>query len=219
MIALLCPTRNRQRQFDRMCASVIATKSDDTTVKIIEGTNDASSYAFWKFPLDCPTVYMWNKLAEIALNMPDNKLFMLAADDIIFDTPGWDKALIEHYNALGNKIHVYHLQDSRDLIGTPHPIVTREYIEAMGYFMPPLFLHWYVDSWTVSMARAAKCFTHLNKFKLIHDKPSDQGKPDETHLHIRHMGWHDRDKAVNATCQRYLDDDTFRLRKAMVGIP
>ena len=75
-----------------------------------------------------------------------NQLFMVAADDMIFNTVGWDKDLIQHYENLENKIHVYHLQDSRDIDGTPHPIMSREYIEATGYFVPPIFLHWEIDS-------------------------------------------------------------------------
>lgn len=163
-----------------------------------------------------PTVYMWNDLAMECFNRnPDVKLFMLASDDIIFATPGWDKALIDHYNALENKIHVYHLQDSRDVEGTPHPIVTREYINAMGYFMPPIFMHWFVDSWTVKIAKANNRFTHLKDYSLIHDKPSDKGAADETHNRIRRMGWHQRDTEVNRTCQHILEWETRRLALAL----
>jgi hypothetical protein len=149
-----------------------------------------------------PTVHKWNLLAEEALANPDNKLFMLASDDIVFTTPCWDRALLDHYSGLENKIHVYALQDSRDPEGTPHPIVTREYIEAMGFFLPPLFLHWYCDTWTVTIARSNHCFTHLKDYLLVHDKPSDKGQGDATHNRIRQMGWKERDGWVHEN-QRY----------------
>lgn len=200
MIALLCPTYGRPEQFRRMRESVSAT-SHNTIVCTSE------------FPEFMPTVHKWNTLAQEAMKNPAVKLFMLAADDIIFETPGWDKALLDHYNALENKIHVYSFRDSRDACGTPHPIISREYIEAAGYFLQPIFLHWFVDTWTVSIARANNCFTHLKELRLTHDKPSDHGKADETHNGIRRNKWWERDAYVNATCQHFLESEKIRLAK------
>ncbi len=139
------------------------------------------------------------------------KLFMLGADDMVFETPGWDEALIDHYNALENKIHVYHLQDSRSSDGNPHPIVTREYIAAMGYFISPIFLHWFVDTWTCAIAKSNSCFSHLKDYKLAHIKPSDEGKLDETHSRIRQWGWHSRDKWVAEKMAHVLEAEKLRL--------
>lgn len=210
MIALLCPTRGRQKQYERMINSANATVS--SKINLYSATNDAdTTYVERHFPQDCPTVYMWNRLAEDAHKKEKNKLFMLCADDTIFTTPHWDETLIEHYNRLENKIHVYALQDSRDPLGTPHFFVTREYMDAMGYFVPPIFLHWFVDTWTVEIAKANNCFTHLTDYMLVHDKPNDRGEPDDTHNHIRRMGWLSRDEYVNEKCQHFLEVEKKRL--------
>lgn len=163
------------------------------------------------------TVYRWNNLAQEVMKRPAANLFMLAADDVIFSTPGWDEALLDHYKKLENKIHVYALRDSRSADGTPHPIVTREWINALGYFLPPLFFHWFVDSWTVEIARDNGCFTHLTDYELIHDKCNDRGQADETHNRIRKMGWHYRDQAVNASCKHFLALEKQRLAKAIAA--
>lgn len=211
MIALLCPTRDRRPQFERMVESIYKTCSNPNNVQIYSGTN-GDDYTTGKiYPTDCPTVYMWNDLAQIAIKGEEHKLFMLCADDIIFSTQNWDKALIDHYNELENKIHVYHLQDSRDPEGTPHPIMTREWIFHMGWLVPPIFMHWYTDSWSSSMAKANNCFTHLKDYLLIHEKPSDHGETDETHNRIRRNGWQARDKIVHETCQHLLQFETARL--------
>ena len=229
-IALICPTRGRPDKFRRMLESARATATAGIETihcyaAFTEG--DASipqydvksiqvlSHVTWP---DYPTVHKWNMLAEWAMADSCNKFFMLAADDMIFSTRGWDAALREHYAALKNKIHVYALQDSRDKDGTPHPIVTREYIKAMGYFLPPIFLHWYVDSWTVRAAKENDYFTHLRDYLLIHDKPSDRGQPDETHTRIRSMGWHDRDKWVAEKCEYLLKVERMKLRCAIDGL-
>src|SRR5574343_7955 len=137
MIAILCPTRGRSEQCKRMLTSAAITATNhviaycgasDRTQTSNFGEFDWVKKLYFQFPDNLPTAQKWNLLAEKAMKNPDNKLFMLGADDMVFETPGWDVKLIEHYNALENKIHVYSLQDSRDENGTPHIICTREYI-------------------------------------------------------------------------------------------
>lgn len=211
MISLICPTRDRERKFHRMCESARSTAIGD--IEIISGTNSSNphSYVNFTFMPDTPTVHMWNELAKHA----KGDLIMLASDDIIFATPGWDQALMDHYNKLENKNHVYHLLDSRDPAGSPHPIVTRSFMDSLGYFLCPIFLHWYVDTWCREIAVANGCFTHMKDYLLIHDKPSDYGAADDTHNRIRKMGWHARDAGVYKTCQKYLEFDKLSLAKAM----
>lgn len=214
-IAILCPTYGRPKQFKRMVDSVKHTAHNRTNIRIYAAFThdditrpeyDCTGIKEYCWP-DYPTGYKWNKLALNA----NHDLYMLAADDMVFTTPHWDEALLSHYRALKNKIHVYHLRDSRDPSGTPHPIVTKEYIKAMGYFVPPVFLHWYADSWTVDMAKSNKCFTHLADYELQHIKPSDKGNPDETHSRIRRNGWHERDTFAEHSCRAFLAHEKTKL--------
>lgn len=232
-IALICPTRGRPVLLEKMKQSALDTSYIDESLVLAFSTNEDQINLYKKsrdskdniisfheneliVTPDWSTVMSWNYLATLVYKCADDiNLFMLAADDMIFATPGWDEALLNHYNALENKIHVYALRDSRDPNGTPHVIVTREYIDAMGYFLPPIFLHWFVDTWTVEIAKANNCFTHFKDYELIHDKPSDKGQADETHSRIRRMGWRERDVHVNATCQHFLEFEKQRLAKAM----
>lgn len=226
-IAILCPTRGRPEKIHRMLRSAQETSSSIIQALIASADIDSDIYmptgiekilvSAHTVPDNLPTAHKWNLLAEKCLQYDRIKLFMLGSDDMYFDTPGWDKSLLDHYNALENKIHVYALQDSRDPDGTPHPIVTREYIEALGYFVPPIFLHWFVDSWTVEIAKANGVFTHLKDYLLVHDKPSDKGVCDETHNRIRQWGWHERDKWVNEKCQHFLEHEKTRLCAAING--
>src|SRR5690348_14921835 len=119
MIAILCPTRGRPEQFKHMMES--AYKTSDANIFCSTSEEEWISYMliacysmneYGKF-LNClhmpdglPTAHKWNVLANFQMKNPETKLFMLGADDMIFETPGWDKALIDHYNALENKIHV-----------------------------------------------------------------------------------------------------------------
>lgn len=219
MIAILCPTYRRAKQCKRMV--------DSTCVDVFLGADAVDLFDYKlrdiivKDYIHChplmPTVQKWNDLAAAAMKNPEYNLFMLGADDMYFSTPGWDFALNEHYKNLENKIHVYALKDSRDPLGTPHPIVTREWIEAMGYAFPPIFLHWNLDTWTVEIARANNCFTHMDKFTLTHDKPSDTGFGDNTHNGIRSYGWRERDKWVAEKMAHLLEGEKVRLAYKIMG--
>lgn len=212
-ISLICPTRGRPQQLRRMWDSARKTAADDSRIILRFGIRHEEQAEYAKVQdgmssmyvmHDFPTVHCSNMIGERAMDDQITKLFFMVGDDAVFTTPHWDKALREHYEALENKIHVYSLLDSRDPNGTPHPIVTREYIKAIGFFMPPIFLHWYADSWTVDIAKSSNCFTHIKDYMLFHDKPSDRGQPDETHNRIRKMGWNDRDAYVAKSCVDWL---------------
>lgn len=223
-IALLCPTKGRREQFSRMCKSAAKT-SDHHRIYVAISFDDIREYnGLFGGAVDAritpdmmPTAHKWNILAKTAMEDPNNKLFMLASDDMVFSTPLWDHALLEHYNALDNKVHVYSLQDSRDPEGTPHPIVTREWVEFWGYMVNPIWLHWYIDTWAVTVAKHAGCFTHLKDYLLVHDKGSDIGKPDATHIGIRSQGWPERDKFVWEKTKHYLELDKQILWEKMHG--
>lgn len=211
MIALLCPSKGRPEKLRKMWESAKATSTLPLKLYLAIDAKEWPLYQDFTanniqvviMPELMPTAHKWNLLADIAMKEQSNKLFFLAGDDMVFETDGWDTALET------NKIHVYHLQDSRDENGTPHPIMTREYIQAMGYFVPPIFLHWFIDTWTVEIASANNCFTHLKDFKLGHYKDSDP-----TYMGIRNYGWHDRDKYVNEKMSLYLAFEKHRLARA-----
>lgn len=227
MIAILVPSRGRPKELKRMIESACATSANDLTIYIAVCGEEIDAYqkvskeifivdrklkaAFVTLPDNLPTAQKWNMLCDIAMKDERNRLFMLGADDMVFSTPLWDEKLLSLYD---KKPHVYHLQDSRDRDGTPHPIMTREYIERMGFFVPPIFLHWNVDTWTIEAAKSANCFTHLRDYELLHIKPSDQGNPDETHNRIRDFGWRERDAYVADKMSFVLEQMKFKLSLA-----
>ena len=214
-IALLVPTRARPEQCQRMIDSANATANGNVHVMLAIQEDQIEAYKDVKFCSkmivpDWPTVQSWNELAKAAM-LTKAKLFMLCADDVVFSTPLWADALLNHHRGLKEKCHVYSLQDSRDEAGTPHPIVSREWVDAMGYAFPPIFLHWKLDVWTVAIAKANGVFTHFKDFMLTHIKPSDAGVCDETHLRIRRAGWRERDQYVAQTCDHFLKQEMVRL--------
>ncbi len=220
MITILCPTYDRPEICKRMVASAIATADNVPEIMLGIGGEGIQELVMDRYMEAGMPVNVWFTHAgphasAHVLNMLADKangdLLMIVGDDTVFATPGWDTALINAYKALDDKRHVFSLRDSRDENGTPHPIVTRALMEALGYFAPPIFQHFYVDTWLVEIAKATNHFTHLMDYLLIHDKPSDRGQADHTHNRIRAMGYGERDATTYKLCQRYLQADIDRV--------
>lgn len=117
------------------------------------------------------TSQAWNKLWQGA---PTTDLYMLGSDDISFETPGWDEKLFDV--AAADIRHgfprVYHFRDSQHPTNTPHPIVTRAWTEVFGWFVPPQFNHYYVDSFTCWTAKITGLFRPIPDVLLAHHKVS-----------------------------------------------
>lgn len=218
MIVLITPTRDRPELCKRMVDSARATADEPIEVFLGIASNEGNYPQEYRHILaqqalmeEMPTVAITNFLAEEAMRNLDNKLFMIVGDDAIFATKGWDTALKNEYDKLDNKIHVFSFKDSRSAEGTPHPIVSREFIEAMGYLCTPIFMHFFVDTWLVEMAKNSNCFTKLDDHLVIHDKDSDRGIPDNTHTRLRDNGCKARDFYVKNKCQHFLETEKRRL--------
>lgn len=231
-IAILCPTMGRPEICKTMIESIIKTAFDMNSIiiylGITEGDETKQAYidlvkeykerklqiGLYEFP-DWTLPMCHNKLSEIA---KDQELHYGMGDDCLFVTPGWDKALIDAYEKLDNKIHVFSLLDNRDPKGMPASIITKAYIDAMGWRLPPYFMHWYCDTWTAEIAKACNILTHLKDYMLVHDKKSEQGIKDATYHRVRQRGGVDRDGWINQKCQHFLDVEKARLMEAICAV-
>lgn len=224
-IALLCPTMGRPHIIPTMIESLFKTANVGNLflyLGLTEGETEIEKYIeiskaatarglktnIYQFP-DWTLPMCHNELSKIAMQ---HEIHFGVGDDSIFATPGWDEAVIEAYEKLENKIHVFSLLDNRDHEGMPAPIITRAYIEAMGWRIPPYFMHWYCDTWTTEIAKANNCLTHLKDYLLIHDKKAEQGVTDGTWSRIRSRGGIDRDHYIASRCSHFLEIEINRLK-------
>lgn len=224
-IALLCPSRGRPDLAKRMVDSVLATAVHPQRVEILFYLNgddpEAKRYIDWltqpeykgsvRFTVgtDAPTAYSWNLLAQET----DADLLMLCGDDCVFQTRGWDNAFEATAGTFKNGIGVLSFMDGRSAPGTghPHPVVSRKFMETLGYFTPPLFFHWYVDTWLVTLAQQAGVFHYLEEVLVDHVKPAETTGADDTHRRIRMGVWQARDKLAWELGHRWMQLDANLL--------
>jgi hypothetical protein len=89
----------------------------------------------------------WNR----ALSLPAD-LYLVAADDDPYVTPGYDAKLLEAATRFPDGIGmVYGHMANASFSGVVAP--TRKLAEKMGYIFPEYFPYWFVDHWTDDVAR------------------------------------------------------------------
>jgi len=145
---------------------------DDTTLDDYKKYIDKKYYTIGPNQSTC---YSWNQLAEAA----KHDILFLAGDDIQFMTKNWDLNIIKIFEMFPDKICMaapfdgngkgngnalliheepYQLKEN-ERVGSPHFAVHRNWMKALGYFVPPFFWHWYVDTYTQKVAaKLGRCF-------------------------------------------------------------
>ena len=164
MISLLCPTRGRPKQALNLYKSFIGTQSNKNELIYCIQEDDPSckeyvsifreNYIKYYLTETMPTSYLWNQMAFTA----KGDLLTLIGDDVEILTKGWDKIIEREANRYADKIFVITVDDGRTdrpqgkFMHCPHPTVHKKWVETLGYFVPPFFMHRYLDSYTKNLA-------------------------------------------------------------------
>src|SRR5208282_4069063 len=156
--SILLPTRKRPKKLEAMISSLKATCSVFPEVVVyiddddIESAEKAKTLDI-KYIIGPKLVFSdyWNKCYEQCVG----DILMMAADDVIFKTPGWDVMVEEEFAKWPDKIVLVHGDDLdtnfRSRFGT-HSLLHRKWIEALGYFIPPYFSSDNGDRWLMAVA-------------------------------------------------------------------
>lgn len=160
MISILLPSRGRPANVRRLWESVEATTLDAWEMVVRLDDDDLEADDYPDLPgivyLSGPRVVLssyWNECCEAAAG----PIFMQAGDDITIETPGWDRLVSSAFPPDG--IALVHGDDgnpdrSRALDYGTHGFLRREWVEAVGYFLPPYFSSDFSDTWVNEVAEA-----------------------------------------------------------------
>lgn len=160
-ISLLTPTRNRPHAMFRLWESAKQTADDPKRLEIVFYMDNDDAFSLRKFEeMDCPQVKgilgerivlseMWNECYKEATG----DICMHCGDDIVFRTQGWDTRVLNHFSDHPDGILFVHgmdgIQDAK--LGT-HGFLHRNWIDTLGYFVPPYFSCDYNDTWLTEVA-------------------------------------------------------------------
>lgn len=221
MISILCPTRNRPLILTNMVKSVAATVEDLTRVEVlfyVDLDDDVSIPAIKElspgFRVDYkvgPRITLtqcWNELLPLA----NGEYVMQGNDDVMFRTHAWDRMVHEAFDRVPDKILMVHGSDEGqhfERFGA-HPIVSRKWVDAVGYFIPPYFSSDFGDKWVNDLANSIKRRVYL-PFVAEH-MHFMFGKAQKDQTTLDRLDRHERDN-VN---QKW--NDTFNERQQAVNI-
>ena len=163
-ISLLCPTRARPREMSRMWHSAIETAKNPENIEVVFylDNDDITGMAGLRLAAQKHAAQVrsvigsriilsqcWNAACEIARG----NILMHCGDDIIFRSKHWDSIVIEKMNTYDDQIAFVYGRDgiADDDFGT-HGFISRSWVEAVGYFVPPIFSSDYNDTWLNEVA-------------------------------------------------------------------
>mgnify|MGYP004410133953 FL=1 len=160
--------------------------------------------------------HIWNYLANEAAG----EMLTLIGDDVEIKTKNWDELFLHANNTYKDKIYVLTVDDGRDdrfaqndgRMRCDHPTVNKKWVQTLKYFVPPFFMHRYLDTYIRSLAIQLDRFIEIKdvifehlKFETISDNTGKLSR-----------SWIDHDKHISETlAKRYYDVDLELLKKTI----
>ena len=213
MISILTPSRSRPELAKRMVKSALKNPGCEVEIKFFLNHDDPMLDAYKDFLLPSQyiigpnqsTSYSWNLMAAEA----KYEILFLVGDDAQFSCDLWGNKILEAFAQYPDKIAcVYPRAPSVGKSKSPHFCIHKNWVNTVGYYLPPHFYHWYVDTWIRDIA------LHLNRLHLIPDfeMPIETVK-DKTSKSYHSSWMRQKDDWMWKVTQRHLMSDVTVLKK------
>jgi glycosyltransferase involved in cell wall biosynthesis len=156
MISVLIPSRGRPAGMRRVVESARATAIGDVEFVFYLDDDDLPSQQTARIlgvrVITGPRILLsetWNRCWDAARF----DVAMHCGDDIVFHTPGWDQLVLETFADVADRIALVWGRDGiQDENMATHGFLHRNWVEAVGYFVPSLFSSDYNDAWLFEVA-------------------------------------------------------------------
>lgn len=177
ILHLLCPTLRNSDSVRRQIMSHRSHSSSDTilwycvqdeeTAKVMQELGHETFITSDRHP----TAVLWQKLSDHA----GSGNHMLLGDDVIFFEKGWDRAMLSDSSdpLLMNCENLkpdLSTEISKKKLPAPHYCVNEVWRKVTGWFVPPLFKHYCVDSWSMRIAIVTGTLLSCETSRIIHDR-------------------------------------------------
>jgi len=193
MISILCPTRKRTEFMESVVSSASRFAFNREKVEVVFYMDDDDIQSHAKIEdlkerflnisgIIGPRIVlsqMWNECYKACRG----EILMHCGDDIIFKTQDWDRFVREKFDEFDDKIVFVYGSDGiqPDSFGT-HGFLHRNWVETVGYFVPPYFSSDFNDTWLNEVSTMIERHVHINIFTEHMHPAVGKGSWDETHL-------------------------------------
>jgi glycosyltransferase involved in cell wall biosynthesis len=155
LISVLIPERGRPEKLERLiCSLLSATYSNQIEILVQIDDDDEAwkdrtpfEHSFTRYLRRPRAPTLGEKLNQLA-NEAKGDLLLFLSNDMQMDTPGWPAKCREAAKKLPNGIGIAYVRDNQLHPGhAAYWMMTRRMFEGAGFFAPPWFPYWFVDTW------------------------------------------------------------------------
>lgn len=160
MISILMATRGRLESMERFVTSVLETADIPNNIEfIVYIDDDDSSYDECDWVQNVKIHRGPRKILSTCFEYErgSGPIFMLAGDDLVFHTQGWDTKVLETFNQYPDRIVLVYGEDgdpNKEKGNATHPFIHKNWIDAVGRYLPPYFSGDFPDTWLTALADA-----------------------------------------------------------------
>jgi hypothetical protein len=235
-ISIICPSRSRPELALRMAHSALDTATGPVEVLLGMDQDDPKLKDYYKlidqdqgiplFTFSSGTVgHIWNELALDAIaqtvDEPDSEqqdhLFLMANDDIVFMTMGWDELFAKAARQYPDRIFVLWGNDGiNEGNHAAFPCVSRRWIDLLGYFCPTDFKFFRHDTWLYDLGRRIGRLHYVPDAEIKHLHWSTGGVKDEVTDRNRSSGQSQADQRIWAETDHRRAEDAAKLQEALM---
>ena len=210
VLSLLCPTRGRPHLVQRLLESLLQTSAvpqrlelllyvdaDDTRLAEYRALVDAaqiSAKKLGRFELlvgePKSVSKSWNDLAAMARG----DMLLITNDDQVYASAGWDVRLDQEAATFDDAFYCLWFNDG--INGEKHcafPIVSRRWVEALGYLTPGIFEFLANDTWLMDIGRRLNRLHYVGDV-LVEHRHFTVGKAAADETYLRHRTGDARDR-------------------------
>ena len=163
------------------------------------------------------------RAANILFEKSTADVFLTSNDDQVFISPGWDTRLDDEIGHYPDNIFCLWFNDEWESEKfCTFPIVSRKWIETLGYLQFPFFEHYFADAWIWMLAKAIDRTHYIGDIIVEHRHWKTGKSPKdptyEKHLTIEGGSTNSRDRTVIDKFERYFLADVEALQQAIKNV-
>ncbi len=222
MISLLVPTRARPIFMKRLWESAVETAADPARLEVVfyldsddtEGIDCYNALKSGRVKAVIGPRILLSEAWNVCYRASAKEICMHCGDDLIFRSQDWDRYIRDAFQAVPDKIlFVYGRDGIQDQKLGTHGFLHRNWVEMVGYFVPPYFASDYNDLWLTDIAKRIKRARFLPEVFTEHMHPL-VGKAELDVNHQERLRRHHRENVdlVYKSLKAKRKDDAKKLK-------
>ena len=160
------------------------------------------------------------RAANILFEKSTADVFLTSNDDQVFIDSSWDSRLDAEITKFPDNIFCMWFNDNWESKNfCTFPIVSRKWIETLGYLQFPFFEHFFADAWIWMLAKSIGRDHYIDDLTIEHRHwktgKSERDLTYKKHLSAGDNSKHARDRSIIDKFERYFHADVKALENVM----